>query len=276
MENPLQLITFLQNRSFCPQKNCETLKIKSLSSNEIFQADTPTVSRVGSITRLGRSKINGTTMDDSLTNISDFGNRPVSFHGSFEYLNENFASQNHINASTNSVEMLGHEELSYYCPFDSKCTHLIKGKYVTEHFQTNHTGPLVQYFGSSVEVPLKKLENEACFVISSEGNTFFIKSLANMDSDSQKSRQSEDIFIWCWHLGSKKSSSNFQMEVELKTKNIETPYLRVRSTIFSLNSTSFYDIKELKKGIFLSSKTIEALGSPDGIVLNINIISVDT
>lgn len=104
----------------------DTLKIKSLSSNEIFQVETPTVSRAGSMIRLGRRKYNSTTMDDSLTNISDFGNRPNSFHGSFDFLDTNLENQR-LNSSTNSVETLELEELSYYCPFDSKCSTLIKG-----------------------------------------------------------------------------------------------------------------------------------------------------
>lgn len=88
-------------------------------------------------------------------------------------------------------------------------------------------------------------------------------------------RHTNNILLWCWYLGSKLSSKKFEMEVELKATKSEVPMLRVRSPVFSLNATSYYDIEEFKKGLFLSSKMIEALGNPDQIILNISVITID-
>ncbi|KAH1023216.1 hypothetical protein HUJ04_012462 [Dendroctonus ponderosae] len=250
-----------------PSQN-DHLKMKSLSSSEIFNESTPTVSRVGSITRLGRRKYNDTTMDDSLTNISDFGDRASSCHGSFEFLNSNLENQ-----QRNSICASSNDELSYYCPFDSKCTTLIKGVNFREHFQTNHTGPLIQYFGSSFEILLKNIENEMCFVVNNDSNIFFIKIVTVFDKADQENKKSDAILAWCWYLGPKVASKTFEMKLEVKES--EAPLLRVVGSVFSLNATSFFDITEFKRGIFLSSKTINALGHIDQLSLSVNITCVD-
>lgn len=63
--------------------------------------------------------------------------------------------------------------------------------------------------------------------------------------------------------------------MELEVKESGAPLLRVAGSVFSLNATSFYDITKFKKGIFLSSKTINALGHIDQLSLSVNIICVD-
>ncbi|XP_030746329.1 uncharacterized protein LOC115875092 isoform X1 [Sitophilus oryzae] len=257
------------NFKFLSPNDSETMKIKSLSSNEIFQAETPTVSRAGSILKLSRRKDNNTTtMDDSLTNISDFEDRPASFHGSVEFLD------NHLSERSDTNEELCKNQLTFHCPFQSKCTSLIKENEIMQHFETNHEGPLVQYFGKTIQISIRKLDNENCFMINNAGCTYFVKTYANSEVTLGDSSTS-DIFLWCWYLGTKIGAKSFELEVELKTTSLKMPFFRVRSPISSLHSTSFYDIKEFNKGIFLNSETIKSLGCVDDIILNISIIPTD-
>ncbi|XP_066248852.1 uncharacterized protein [Euwallacea similis] len=248
------------------------LKIKSLSTNEIFKADTPTVSRIGSMTRLSR-KCNDTTMDDSLTNISDYSNRPSSCHGSFDFLNYSYGDNGRLSCSANSVHPIGTDGRSYYCPFDSKCSNLIKGTKVPEHFQTFHTGPFVQYFGTRFQILLRHLENEACYVLRDSSEVFFVKIICSSTRKefpvSNNRCEFQDILVWSWYLGSKSESESFEMEVEISTQGSEKLLLRVTGPVFSLNTTSHDDIKDLRKGIFLGS---QALGQFDKLILSVNII----
>ncbi|CAG9759591.1 unnamed protein product [Ceutorhynchus assimilis] len=252
---------------FLSPSNIENLKVKSASSSEIFQADTPSVSRVGSMKRLSRRLNNGAAMDDSLTNISDFNSRPSSFHESFNVL--------HHQRSDENTSSFNNNELSYYCPFDSQCKASIKGANIIEHFQTSHTGPLVQYFGSGFQIAMKNLENEMCFIINNDINMFFVKIINKAQKKNEKSGDQYDSLIWCWYVGSKQASKNFELQLEVGTKDSENILLRVRSSALSLNSCSFFDVEDFSKGIFVSSKTIKAFENMDQIVLNISISSND-
>lgn len=64
----------------------------------------------------------------------------------------------------------------------------ILGTNVTQHFQKEHTGPLVQYFGSNFQMALKNIENEKCFMINSDSNVFFVKISTKVDNESQENR----------------------------------------------------------------------------------------
>lgn len=57
-----------------------------------------------------------------------------------------------------------------------------------EHFQTNHTGPLIQYFGASLEILLKNVENEMCFVVNNDYHIFFIKIVTVFDKADEENR----------------------------------------------------------------------------------------
>lgn len=83
-----------------------------------------------------------------------------------------------------------------------------------------------------------------------------------------------DVFLWCWFLGSKEESKCYEMQVELKIQENQTIF-RLRSSVSSLHSTSFYDIKEYNKGIFLNSGTLQLLEGFQDIMLNISIIPTD-
>ncbi|XP_076262693.1 uncharacterized protein LOC143197810 isoform X2 [Rhynchophorus ferrugineus] len=260
------------NCKFLSPSDSETLKIKSLSSNEIFQTETPTVSRAGSIRKISRRKNNSTTMDDSLTNISDFGTRPASFHGSIDFLNNTLEP----NVTGDSSEALNRDDLAYYCPFQSKCSILVKENNIMEHFRTYHKGPLVQYFGNNIQISLRKLDSENCFMIITGQHTYFIKTCTTNKANCQTVSDSDkgDVFLWCWFLGSKEESKCYEMQVELKAQENQTIF-RLRSSVSSLHSTSFYDIKEYNKGIFLNSGTLQLLEGFQDIMLNISIIPTD-
>ncbi|KAF7270200.1 hypothetical protein GWI33_016810 [Rhynchophorus ferrugineus] len=260
------------NCKFLSPSDSETLKIKSLSSNEIFQTETPTVSRAGSIRKISRRKNNSTTMDDSLTNISDFGTRPASFHGSIDFLNNTLEP----NVTDDSSEALNRDDLAYYCPFQSKCSILVKENNIMEHFRTYHKGPLVQYFGNNIQISLRKLDSENCFMIITGQHIYFIKTCTTNKANCQTVSDSDkgDVFLWCWFLGSKEESKCYEMQVELKAQENQTIF-RLRSSVSSLHSTSFYDIKEYNKGIFLNSGTLQLLEGFQDIMLNISIIPTD-
>jgi hypothetical protein len=84
-----------------PNENEFHLRAKSLSTQDIFQTESPVVSRASSATRLGRNEKNRNLLNPDL--------RSSSCHGSFELL--------HRSA----------EAIVFHCPFASNCTSLIKG-----------------------------------------------------------------------------------------------------------------------------------------------------
>ncbi|XP_060537222.1 uncharacterized protein LOC132708712 [Cylas formicarius] len=235
-----------------PNTNCSTLKAKSLSTNEIFHAEVSNVSRTGSISRLSRR--NETTINDSLTNISDFNNRPTSFYGSFEYLNRD------------------DEPVTFHCPFQSTCPVIIKGHNVINHFQTDHSGPLIQYFGSHIKLHLNKLESENCFVINNSGTTFFVNTISNISNVDKNSSSLGDVLIWSWHSKTDQSCDHFDIEIDLVDNASSQSVFRTRIPILPLNSVSSQDVRQFKKGVFLGSKILEIL-PPRDLILNVDIVS---
>lgn len=85
-----------------------SIKTKSLSTNEIFQSDT-IVSRSGSMTRLKAKSLN----------INQCNDRPASYHGSFESLNRKIDDIMQM-----PIEIEG---LLFHCPFNINCNNFIKG-----------------------------------------------------------------------------------------------------------------------------------------------------
>lgn len=101
-------------------------------------------------------------------------------------------------------------------------------------------------------------------------NIFFLKiCLEKSDKDLL-----DNILIWTWYLGRKRTSKVNEMIVELKNQ-LNDLLLSVRSTIFSLNTVSYQEMKDNKKGVYISSKTIDGLNhnSNNNNILDINIIT---
>ncbi|CAH0562525.1 unnamed protein product [Brassicogethes aeneus] len=248
----------LSSTSKLSSPNEGDLKAKSLSTTEIFQLDTPPVSRSGSIGRISRN-------DKNRIRSMEEDNRPASYHGSYDSLND-------IITTTKFSE----EETLYHCPFDLKCTSLLNGKNIFHHFQVTHNGPLVQFFKPHVKVNLRKIldEPELCYVINSEGNAFFLKMVLTESSNDEGN--SKDILIWLWYLGSKKSSKEFEMQVELMNESTNRTLLSVRSSIFSLSAVSGQEIQDCKKGIFLSAKTLNTVThASSNDMLDLKILKTD-
>lgn len=81
--------------------------------------------------------------------------------------------------------------------------------------------------------------------------------------------------IWVWYLGERNSSKDYEVDVELRNIQTNDILLSVRSSVFSLNATSAKEVLESKKGVFLSSTSLEALGFySDNVFLNIKIIKI--
>lgn len=101
-------------------------------------------------------------------------------------------------------------------------------------------------------------------------NIFFLKiCLEKSDKDLL-----DNILIWTWYLGRKRTSKVNEMIVELKNQ-LNDLLLSVRSTIFSLNTVSYQEMKDNKKGVYISWKTIDGLNhnSNNNNILDINIIT---
>ncbi|KAG5897400.1 hypothetical protein JTB14_013492 [Gonioctena quinquepunctata] len=234
------------------------LKTKSLSTNEIFISESPVVSRSGSISRLIRKDLN-------LLQVNHDNKRPASYHGSFESLERNIhLTVTSIHNSFNSLETDAAEKDSIlcFCPFSNDCTSLMKGKDVFDHFRNIHgdSGPLIQYFTSKITIFLRELDTQEdiSYVVFSNENIFFLK--VSQDTAGESHKTIPNILLWVWYLGDKNASKYYEIQAEVKNDSKEDVLLSVRSSVFSLCSTSSEEIKDSKKGIFLSSKSIEALG----------------
>ncbi|CAH1153694.1 unnamed protein product [Phaedon cochleariae] len=238
------------------------LRSKSLSTNEIFFNESPIVSRSGSMNRLNRKELNALNVN------KDYVLKPASYHGSLDSLD--VSTNQDCSTSIDEAEL-------YHCPFSSDCSHLIKGSDIFEHFKIihNHSGPLIQYFTSDISINLKELDGirDTCYVISSNKDIFFFKISKHIIED--QNTVWSDILLWVWYLGDKKSSREYELQAEIKNSLDKDLLFSVRSSVFSLATSSLRDIEESKRGIFLSSKTLEALGHPlKQLLLNIKIIKI--
>lgn len=81
------------------------------------------------------------------------------------------------------------------------CFDCVAGKNLLEHFQLSHNGPLVQFFSTHVKIQLAKIieERDLCYVVNSEGNTFFVKILLNHSSNVENSERYHQL-IMCGSL----------------------------------------------------------------------------
>lgn len=102
------------------------LKTKSLSTNEIFQSETPPVSRTGSITRISRNERNKSLNIDN-------DNRPASYHGSFESLDRKIDEVTPINGNLTYLQSdyVTQDSALYHCPFAFDCPTLLNGKSIS-------------------------------------------------------------------------------------------------------------------------------------------------
>lgn len=112
------------------------LKTKSLSSNEIFLATSPMVSRCGSVSRLNRKPLQTLSINYNAA-------KPASYHGSYENLERKLELT--VPESTNSLSHMFAGEQSCYCPFENSCAMKIRGKFsykcvrVLEDFKSTHS-----------------------------------------------------------------------------------------------------------------------------------------
>ncbi|XP_023309876.1 uncharacterized protein LOC108916208 [Anoplophora glabripennis] len=260
--------------------NSSHLKTKSLSTNEIFQSASPGVSRSGSISRLSRRE--RTDQNIISINNSNFNvETSASCHGSLESLDtKSHTPQPKAYNSLGYLKNLPQDEgILFYCPFSNSCTKLVKGNNIFEHFQLNHSdnGPLIQYFSPKFEICSKKLEeeNDICYAVTTEGNLFFLKVNSHKSDDT--SMYLQDILIWVWYLGNKMSAKDYEFKVEIKSGDSDDVLLSVRSSVFSLGSVTLQEIIELKRGVFLSSKTLQALEfQSKKLTLDIHILKCDS
>ncbi|XP_072402569.1 uncharacterized protein [Diabrotica undecimpunctata] len=238
--------------------NNSQLKVKSLSVNEIFTSHTPALSRNGS-----RSGLDKTYLSTNNTRKTD--ERPISFHGSFESLGQQADFISPLCSSFNSLEVAvtgGNAITSYYCPFLNSCSSVLKATSMFEHFVKNHseTGPLVQYFADNLNLYLRDFHDnqEYCYTVLTLGQTFFLK--IKLFNGAEQIKCTSNILIWVWHLGCEKSSRNYEVQIEIRNVLTQDVLLGARSSVFSLNSVSPQEVEEFKKGVYLSDKSIEALG----------------
>ncbi|EFA11239.2 uncharacterized protein LOC662426 [Tribolium castaneum] len=215
------------------------LRTKSLSNQEIFDAGSPLVSRTNSVNRMSRNEKNQNYLNPNF--------RSVSCHGSFESLH---------NAG---------EDIAFYCPFAPGCTSLIKGKKVIEHFQLSHDGPLVHYFKSQITIEFSKIleEQDLCYVIQLQQNTFFLKI----------ENSSENVLLWTWVLENGNVAKEFDMHVKVLIGETHDVIISVRNNVFSLNCTSYQEIKGLKKGLLVNTRAIN--GAINDVIFDIAILKSD-
>lgn len=264
------------DNKFLSATNGQSLKMKSLSSDEIWSKGeiylnnsiaTPVPSNAGSLKSLNyfNESFGHNGMQDSLTNISGFELRINSAEGSSENLSGNFF----INDNDVTAEVLSLEEPSYFCPFEEVCPELIQEGSIIQHFQTHHkhNEPLVQYFGGTVNVPIRRLEKEVCLMDVVEGNTFFIRV-----KPFWRECQPRDLLIWCWYLGPQVAAKNYTMEVNFCRFQGRESVLKLKTPVASLKTTSSRDIIDAKDGVFVSCKLLQLLQLFEDLVLHVNIL----
>lgn len=109
--------------------NSSHLKTKSLSTNEIFQSASPSVSRSGSVSRLRRERADQNVI--SINNSNFNVETSASCHGSFESLDTKNSTSTPHSKGCNSFGYLKNlpqdEGILFYCPFSNSCTKLVKG-----------------------------------------------------------------------------------------------------------------------------------------------------
>ncbi|KAJ8950334.1 hypothetical protein NQ318_021194 [Aromia moschata] len=208
-------------------------KIQQIFKQKKKKGNVPDIKITQSHTNKFLAKIIGKASKEKAENMarmgtdSGLGNRPASYHGSFEFLgrNEEATSSSLSNSLNNIKASVSQEETTlYHCPFDINCTTLIKGW--------------------NVEEP--------------DGLAYL-----------------QDTLIWVWHLGNRVSSREHEIKVEIKNVDGDT-LLSVRSSVFSLGSIGSQEIIEHRKGVFLSSKTLQSLGcSSKKLTLNITLLKCD-
>lgn len=86
---------------------------------------------------------------------------------------------------------------------------------------------------------------------------------------------SRDMLLWVWYFGDKNTSQRYEVTIELKSTE-ELAFLRVQIPVFSLISTSSSDIFSSKKGAYLSSTSLDAVGFYSGkISLDVRILNIE-
>lgn len=75
--------------------------------------------------------------------------------------------------------------------------------------------------------------------------------------------QNENILLWTWLLDNGKAAKEFDMQVKVLIGETHDVIISVRNNVFSLNCSSYQEIKDLKKGLLVNTKTIESIN--DGI-----------
>ncbi|RZC41202.1 uncharacterized protein BDFB_000895 [Asbolus verrucosus] len=228
------------------------LMTKSLSTQEIFESESPVMSRTSSATRLSRN-------DKDKNHLSP-NFRPTSCHGSFESLHKK------------SEDTPSEEVILFHCPFSSSCSSLIKGKTVIEHFQLIHDGPLIQYFKPNIKINFTKIleRKDLCYLILIATNTFFVKIELGHINETSKT---DDVLIWAWIMDTKTVSKEYDMQVKVTCRENHEVIISVQNSVCSLNRISYRDIKEFKKGVLFNTKTITSLNSPsDDFIIDISIL----
>lgn len=216
------------------------LKTKSLSSNEINNcAMSPALSRASSMERRDTKKgRNYLDVDKS-----------ASIHASFESLN--------LASLATDLDRRG-EDISYRCPYDGGCLLKIRGAEMIEHFRTAHDGPLIQYFKPMISLSfssMKTFDQKTSCVIYHDSTVFFFKIHRVPDGGEGFF----DLLLWVWCLGDEKKAAEYECVVTVTDDKRKYVLLDVTSSVFSLDSVTWGQVKTKRRGVFLTSCVIKAL-----------------
>jgi hypothetical protein len=207
------------------------LRAKSLSTSEICHPmGSRPLSPSPSVTRIGNGFLDAPPALGS--------KRPASYHGSCESVDSDF-----------SDNVQQQDDLLYYCPCEQDCPGLIKALEVLQHVQEYHEGPLVRYFKPrlSLTLPLA-FEDTAVVAVSCGGNLFFLKVVHQSPE--------KDTQVWLWMLGSKQDADNYDLILNLKSRDDHTRELNFRSRALSLSSTSWTQICKTRGGICVTASSL--------------------
>ena len=203
------------------------LKTKSLSSSEIFNQGSPTLSRCSSVV--------------SSNNTNSIFNSFRSYQGSTESLTQRMM---------NDFGETHDDGILYHCPCTLECQMLLKRFQVLQHIQECHSGPLVQYFRPNIKFQLPvQLPEDSNIILTFDSNTYFLK-IINDDTG--------DYLIWMWILGSKFKAEIHRFVVTLRNGFPENPELSFKSGVLSLAATSWLDIVSDKRGILITKDILAA------------------
>ncbi|XP_022914994.1 uncharacterized protein [Onthophagus taurus] len=201
-----------------------SLKTKSLSSTEIFNGS-PTVSRSNSIKKSYKNSRLGASSS-------------ISCHNSFENLNR-----------------VDDEARFISCPFEQSCSNPIdSSNLILEHFQINHTGPLIQYFNSSFKLFPKNIHDVNNTYVINYFNKIFIVKILN--------EKPNNFHIWSW-VNNNKDGDTFYMVLKVSHKN-ET-FLNISLPCYPINK-KWKDINQMKHGVNFSSTEFFSI---DDVILEI-------